>query len=94
MIKDCNELRETLAEVEKSRLDIKSKLNSCQFNCATLNNQLKKRDLELEDFKRKLNSYGEEKKFWQQDLDSTGYVSRGGKNNLISAILINSTFIE
>nr|XP_027201224.1 myosin heavy chain, clone 203-like [Dermatophagoides pteronyssinus] len=72
LIKDCNELRETLAEVEKSRLDIKSKLNSCQFNCATLNNQLKKRDLELEDLKRKLNSYGEEKKFWQQDLDSTG----------------------
>ncbi|KAH9505847.1 hypothetical protein DERF_010618 [Dermatophagoides farinae] len=72
LIKDCNELRETLAEVEKSRLDIKSKLNSCQFNCATLNNQLKKRDLELEDIKRKLNSYGEEKKFWQQDLDSTG----------------------
>ena len=64
MIKDCNELRETLAEVEKSRLGIKSKLNSCRFNCATLNNQLKKRDLELEDIKRKLNSYGEEKKFF------------------------------
>lgn len=72
LMKNCNELRETLAEVEKSRLEIKSKLNNCQFNCASLNNHIRKNDLEIDDLKRKLSSYEEEKKFWQQDLDSTG----------------------
>lgn len=71
LLKDCNELRETLTEVEKSRLEIKSKLNSSQFNGASLENQLKKKDLELDDIRRRLNTFEDEKKFWQQDLDST-----------------------
>ena len=71
---DRDELRNTLTEIEKSRFDIKTKFDSSKLSCLTLENQLKRKEDEVVNLNRRLETLSQEKKLVLDELASAGYI--------------------
>lgn len=69
LLTDCNELRDTLTEVERSRIEIKTTLNNKQFDLVSLEKKFESKDKQLNDLRKELSSQLNKGKTMQESLD-------------------------